>query len=93
MTGRSIMGLAAKTLKNVTLETGGKSPLIVFSDADLQQAVKWAHAGVMSDRGQICTATSRLLVQRDVFDRFIAGFSGTVAKVSTIGNQWDPNTF
>lgn len=92
-TARSIMGLAAKTLKNITLETGGKSPLVVFNDADLEQAVKWSHAGIMSNQGQICTATSRILVQRDIYPKFIAKYKETVAEVSKIGDQWDEATF
>ncbi|RYP44541.1 hypothetical protein DL768_008990 [Monosporascus sp. mg162] len=52
-TATSIMGIAAKTLKNITLETGGKSPLLVFADADLGEAVKWSHLGIMSNQGQI----------------------------------------
>jgi len=92
-TARQIMGLAAKTLKNITLETGGKSPLLVFADADLEQAVKWAHAGIMSNQGQICTATSRILVQRSIYPAFIAAYKETVSSVSKIGSQWDDATF
>lgn len=47
-TGKTIMKAAANNLKNITLETGGKSPLLVFDDADLDQAVKWSHVGIMS---------------------------------------------
>lgn len=50
---RDIMKSASVNLKNITLETGGKSPLLVFDDADLDQAVKWAHIGIMSNQGQI----------------------------------------
>jgi aldehyde dehydrogenase (NAD+) len=46
-TGKEIMKMAAGTMKNITLETGGKSPLLVFDDADLEQAVKWTHVGIM----------------------------------------------
>jgi aldehyde dehydrogenase (NAD+) len=46
-TGKEIMKMAAGTMKNITLETGGKSPLLVFDDADLDQAVKWSHVGIM----------------------------------------------
>ena len=92
-TARSIMSMAAKTLKNITLETGGKSPLLVFNDADLEQAVKWAHAGIMSNQGQICTATSRILVQSDIYPAFLAAYKETVSSVSQIGSQWDESTF
>ena len=93
ITARSIMTMAAKTLKNITLETGGKSPLLVFNDAELDQAVKWSHAGIMSNQGQICTATSRILVQSDIYDSFISKFTQTVDQISKIGDQWDENTF
>ncbi|RAL06931.1 ALDH-like protein [Aspergillus homomorphus CBS 101889] len=61
-TGTGVMKHAAGTLKNITLVTGGKSPLIIFDDADLDQAVAWAHLGIMSNQGQVCTATSRVFV-------------------------------
>ena len=48
-TGKEIMKSAAFNMKNITLETGGKSPLIVFDDADLDQAIKWSHLGIMSN--------------------------------------------
>jgi aldehyde dehydrogenase (NAD+) len=92
-TAKNIMSLASKTLKNITLETGGKSPLLVFADADLEQAVKWAHAGIMSNQGQICTATSRILVERSIYPSFIAAYKETVSSVSKIGSQWDESTF
>lgn len=52
-TGRVIMKEAAGNLKNITLECGGKSPSIVFADADFEQAVKWCHAGVMDNKGEV----------------------------------------
>ncbi|CAG8119731.1 unnamed protein product [Penicillium olsonii] len=92
-TGAQIMKSAAGQLKEITLETGGKSPLIVFNDADLDQAVKWSHAGIMSNQGQICTATSRIFVQRDIYDRFLALFKERVRTASIIGDQWSSDTF
>ncbi|KAI1633767.1 aldehyde dehydrogenase domain-containing protein [Biscogniauxia mediterranea] len=92
-TGAAIMGLAARTLKNVTLETGGKSPLLVFADADLDQAARWSHLGIMSNQGQICTATSRILVHADVYDRFLARFLETTRATSKVGAQWDKETY
>lgn len=67
-TAKEIMKMASVNLKSITLETGGKSPLIVFNDANLEQAVEWAHLGVMSNQGQICTATSRILVQDEIYE-------------------------
>ncbi|KAL2813386.1 aldehyde dehydrogenase domain-containing protein [Aspergillus granulosus] len=93
MTAREIMKLAAGTLKNITLETGGKSPLLVFPDADLEQAVKWSHFGIMSNQGQICTATSRIYVHQDIFQTFLAKFKEAVETTSRIGDQWDESTF
>lgn len=92
-TGQAIMSMASKTLKNVTLETGGKSPLVVFNDADLDQAVKWAHYGIMGNSGQICTATSRVLVQREIYDSFVSKYKEAVEEISTIGDQWQESTF
>lgn len=92
-TASQIMKMASATLKNITLETGGKSPLLVFDDADLEQAIKWSHFGIMSNKGEICTATSRILVQKNVYDKFIAGFKNQIRDVSKIGDQWDESTF
>lgn len=88
-TGKAVMAMAAKTLKNVTLECGGKSPMIVFEDADLDQAVKWAHAGIMYNMGQVCSATSRILVQDTVYDKFISEFKKYTESVTAIGDVYD----
>ena len=92
-TAKTIMMMAAKTLKNMTVEAGGKSPLIIFNDADLEQAVKWSHLGIMSNQGQIRTATSRILVQEGIYDEFLAKFRTAVDTVSKIGDQWDETTY
>ncbi|KAJ9308073.1 hypothetical protein DTO217A2_2314 [Paecilomyces variotii] len=92
-TGREIMKMAAGTLKNVTLETGGKSPLLVFEDADLEQAAKWAHIGIMSNQGQICTATSRILVHDSIYDKFVALFKEVVLTTSKVGDPFSDETF
>lgn len=92
-TGSQIMKSAAGSLKDVLLETGGKSPLIVFDDADFDQAVKWSHAGIMSNQGQICTATSRIFVQRGIYEKFLPAFKQQVRTASVVGNQWDTTTF
>ncbi|EME41389.1 hypothetical protein DOTSEDRAFT_73717 [Dothistroma septosporum NZE10] len=92
-TAGQIMKTASATLKNITLETGGKSPLLVFADADLEQAVKWSHMGIMSNQGQICTATSRILVQDEIYDKFIEQYVATVKEVSVVGDQWAESTY
>ena len=70
--GQKINEIAARDFKKVTLELGGKSANIVFDDADLDQAVKGAVAGIFGAAGQTCMAGSRLLVQRSIHDRFVA---------------------
>ncbi|KAG8406761.1 mitochondrial aldehyde dehydrogenase [Metarhizium acridum] len=92
-TAQTIMSLASKTLKNITLETGGKSPFLVFPDADMDQAVKWAHLGIMAYSGQICTSTSRILVHRDIYHAFVARFQQAVNERSIVGGQWDKDSF
>ena len=92
-TGKQIMKAASVNMKNITLETGGKSPLLVFDDADLEQAVKWAHIGIMSNMGQICTATSRILVQEGVYEKFVEMFKEQVKGVSKVGDPFKEETF
>ncbi|CAI6099902.1 unnamed protein product [Clonostachys chloroleuca] len=92
-TGKVIMKLASSNLKSITLETGGKSPLIVFDDADLDLASYWAHAGIMSNQGQICTATSRILVQDGIYDQFLAKFLDQVRAISKVGDPFDESTY
>ena len=92
-TGRQIMKMASVNMKNITLETGGKSPLIVFADADLDQAVKWSHVGIMSNMGQICTATSRILVEESIYDKFVTLFKEQVKAVSKVGDPFSDETF
>lgn len=93
VTGKQIMKTASVNMKNITLETGGKSPLLVFDDADLEQAAKWAHIGIMSNMGQICTATSRVLVQEGCYDKFIELFKETVKTTSKVGDPFADDTF
>ena len=92
-TAKRIMKMASANLKNITLETGGKSPLIVFNDADLKEAVEWAHLGIMSNQGQVCCATSRILVQSQVYDQFLEAFKAQVKNVSKVGDPFEESTF
>ncbi|KAJ7058929.1 aldehyde dehydrogenase [Mycena amicta] len=76
LVGRKIMAAAAMSnLKNVTLELGGKSPNIVFDDADLDQAVKWSAHGIFWNHGQACCAGSRIFVQAGIYDDFLQRFT------------------
>jgi aldehyde dehydrogenase (NAD+) len=89
--GRIIMRNAAGTLKRVTLELGGKSPNIVFADADLDAAVEGAMLGLYLNQGQCCCAGSRLLVEETVYDRMVE----RLAEKSTarkLGDPFDPAT-
>ncbi|PRP78147.1 hypothetical protein PROFUN_13949 [Planoprotostelium fungivorum] len=70
-TGSTVMREASATIKNVTLELGGKSPIVVFNDADITDAVEWIMFGIFWTNGQICSATSRLLVQEEIADRLL----------------------
>jgi len=73
--GRFILEAAAQTnLKKVSLELGGKSPAIIFPDADLAQAVDACTSGIFFNQGQCCCASSRLLVHEDIYDKFVAAF-------------------
>lgn len=92
VTGRQIMKSASGTMKNITLETGGKSPLLVFKDADIDQAAKWGHVGIYSNQGQVCTSTSRILVQEEVYAEYVERFK-QVVKENKVGNPFDSDTF
>eukprot|EP00036_Acanthoecidae_sp_10tr_P010170 CAMPEP_0182923840 /NCGR_PEP_ID=MMETSP0105_2-20130417/5682_1 /TAXON_ID=81532 ORGANISM="Acanthoeca-like sp., Strain 10tr" /NCGR_SAMPLE_ID=MMETSP0105_2 /ASSEMBLY_ACC=CAM_ASM_000205 /LENGTH=498 /DNA_ID=CAMNT_0025061579 /DNA_START=56 /DNA_END=1552 /DNA_ORIENTATION=- len=71
--GKAVASMAAESnLKKTSLELGGKSPLIVMPDADLDQAVQAAHIGLFLNQGQCCIASSRLYVHEDVYDEFVA---------------------
>ena len=70
-TGRTVAAAAAEGLKRVSLELGGKSPNIVFADANLDDAVAGALFGIFFNSGQVCQAGSRILVQRPLYDRFV----------------------
>ncbi|KAE8151445.1 aldehyde dehydrogenase [Aspergillus avenaceus] len=91
-TGREIMKMAASNLKAITLETGGKSPLLVFKDADMEQAVKWAQTGIMSNQGQICSGTSRILVEKAVYEQFIDAFKTFTIETSKVGDTFSETT-
>ncbi|MCG8707329.1 aldehyde dehydrogenase family protein [Brenneria sp. 4F2] len=70
-TGSAIMRAGAQDIKNVSLELGGKSAFIVFDDSDIDAAVEWTLFGIFWNQGQVCSATSRLLVQAGVYERLI----------------------
>ncbi|XP_072037504.1 aldehyde dehydrogenase 1A1-like [Amphiura filiformis] len=88
--GRIIQKSAANSnLKKVALEMGGKSPNIIFADADLDSAVEWSHIGLFNHSGQVCFAGSRIFVQDEIYDEFVKR-SVERAKKRTIGDPYDP---
>src|SRR5437660_8307115 len=89
--GRSIAAAAAPTIKRVTLELGGKSPNLVFADADLEAAAAAAPMAVFGNAGQDCCARSRILVQRSVLDRFMELLEAAVESIR-VGDPLDPDT-
>jgi aldehyde dehydrogenase (NAD+) len=89
--GKGIMRAAADTLKRVTLELGGKSPNIIFADADLKAAVRGAQNGIFYGKGEVCAAGSRLLVERSVHDQVIEELAARAAKLVP-GDPLDKNT-
>lgn len=78
-TGRKIQEMAAKSnLKRVTLELGGKSPAVVFDDADLENAIAWCANAITANTGQVCFAASRVYVQEGIYDKFVAGYKAAM---------------
>ena len=90
-TGRAIASASLGNFKRVTLELGGKSPNIIFADADIEAATAGAAAAIFSNMGEQCVAGSRLYVEESVFDEVIAGVSAIGAGMR-IGDGFDPRT-
>jgi betaine-aldehyde dehydrogenase len=90
-TGRRVMADAAGTLKRVTMELGGKSPLIVFDDADLEQAVAGAMMANFFTQGEVCTNGTRVFVQDGVHETFVQRLLARVARMK-LGDPLDPTT-
>ena len=90
-TGKIVMGDAATTLKKVTLELGGKSPIVVFDDADLDSARNAAMTNNYYSSGQVCSNGTRVFVQRGVYERFLEGLTERVGSLS-VGDPFDPAT-
>ncbi|HSP54223.1 MAG TPA: aldehyde dehydrogenase family protein [Dehalococcoidia bacterium] len=89
--GQSVMRAAAGNVKKISLELGGKSPNIIFADANLQSAVIGSLFGIYLNAGQVCQAGSRLLIEESVHDQFMGMFSNFVAGVK-VGDPMDPST-
>ncbi len=89
--GRRIATLAAPLFKKVTLELGGKSPLIVLRDADIAYAVDAACFGIFLHQGQVCMANSRVIVEAPIFEAFCDAFAAKVRTLQ-VGDPHDPHT-
>ncbi|KAF7950561.1 hypothetical protein EAE96_007843 [Botrytis aclada] len=91
--GRQIMKAAAgSNLKKVTLELGGKSPNIVFNDADIENAISWVNFGIFFNHGQTCCAGSRVYVQDGIYDKFVERFKAR-AIANKVGDPFHHETF
>lgn len=90
-TGKKVMAAAAETLKEVTLELGGKSPLIIFEDADITNAISAALMANFYTQGEICSNGTRVFVHESIHDEFIEGLRERTEKMR-IGDPMDPNT-
>ena len=81
--GSAVSKAAADTVKRVTLELGGKSPNVIFADADLEKAATWGVQRVMANSGQTCTAPTRMLVEKSVYDKVVDLAAGIGSSVET----------
>ncbi|MEX2274413.1 MAG: aldehyde dehydrogenase family protein [Actinomycetota bacterium] len=89
--GKIIMRSGADTLKRVTLELGGKSPNIVFADADFEAAIEGSANGIFSNQGEICSAGSRVFIQKEIYDDALDALVGRANAVK-VGDGSDPET-
>jgi len=90
-TGGEIMRLASGPIKRITLELGGKSPNVVFADANLEDAIPSSVWSIYYSAGQSCEARSRVLVERSIYDDFVSQFSGKAEQLK-VGDPLDPET-
>jgi aldehyde dehydrogenase (NAD+)/phenylacetaldehyde dehydrogenase len=89
--GRLLVKASAGNLKKVSLELGGKSPNIVFADADLDAALKGVFMGIFFCQGEICSAGSRVFIEQNIYDEFVSKL-GTMAQAVKLGHGLDPDT-
>src|SRR5205085_1619319 len=89
--GKLILKAAAGNLKKVSLELGGKSPNIVFKDADVEQAIAGAAGAIFFNHGQCCCAGSRLFIQKEIFDEVVEGVAAEAKKIK-VGSGLHPET-
>lgn len=90
-TGARLMAAAAREVKTISLELGGKSPFVIFADSDIEKAVEWIMFGIFWNQGQVCSATSRVLVERALYAPLLARLVAEAQKI-TIGSGLEPGT-
>jgi aldehyde dehydrogenase (NAD+) len=90
--GRIIVRASAASLKKVSLELGGKSPNIVLADADMDAAIRGASGGIFFNQGEVCSAGSRILVEKSVYEPFLEGLTER-ARTIRVGDPLDPETY
>lgn len=91
-TGRVVGELAAKHFKKISLELGGKNPMVVFDDCDMEKALETVKRSAFLNQGQICLCTSRILVQESIHDVFVERFKKIVEESTKVGNPASPST-
>ncbi|MFK0206718.1 aldehyde dehydrogenase family protein [Agrobacterium sp. NPDC090283] len=89
--GSKIMAAGAKDIKRISLELGGKSPFVIFADSDIEKAVEWIMFGIFWNQGQVCSATSRVLVEAPLYSRLLARLVEEAQKIK-LGNGLDEGT-
>jgi aldehyde dehydrogenase (NAD+) len=89
--GQGLARDGAETMKHMTMELGGKSPNIIFADANMEAALQAAFWGIFWNKGEVCVAGSRLLVERPIYDEFIEKFA-RLARDAVLGDPLDPAT-
>jgi betaine-aldehyde dehydrogenase len=90
-TGRKVMIAGAQDIKNVSLELGGKSPFVVFADSDIDEAVEWIMFGIFWNQGQVCSATSRVLIEESAYAAILTRLIEETRKI-WIGSGLDDGT-
>ena len=90
--GRIIVRASAASLKKVSLELGGKSPNIVLADADMESAVRGSSGGIFFNQGEVCSAGSRIIVEKSVYEPFLEGLNER-ARTIRVGDPLDPETY
>ncbi|GAA0428346.1 aldehyde dehydrogenase family protein [Lentibacillus halophilus] len=90
-TGKQIIRDSADTIKKVGLELGGKSPNIVFGDADFETAVDYALLAIFAQQGEVCSAGSRLILERSIYDKFVSELVDRAKKIK-VGPGWKEDT-